>query len=360
MRHLRTSYGYDTYRGRTALQRVLSVIIVLLLIVLLLAVAAFFFLQRYIVYTDDGQARLELPFLQSSAAAATPLPTQAHPMVLVTPEPVATPQPTAAPAAAAIHPVSLFRAAFTEGNTQRLVTGAGGDAALFNMRSNDGSLGYVSALPLSVLAKTSAADVKLEGQIHAVTDTELYTIARVSCFKDNLLPRTDPSLALKTVSGYNWRDGSDTRWLDPANAQAQQYAAGVCGELAALGFDEIVLDHAGYPTTGNLAQIQGGVPDAAAQAQTLEGFYQSVREAIGDDVALAIAVNAQALEGDGDGSGVTAELLGQYAQRVYILGCDTPGACDQALAQQGLTGGAVVYVDAKCDDLSPTGRAVSQ
>lgn len=360
---MRTSYGYDTYRGRTKLQTALTVLIVLLLVVLLLAVAAFFFLQRYMVYTDDGQAHLELPFLQQETPAP-PVPTQNQPLVIVTAEPTAapTPEPTPTPEAVpAVTPVSLFRAAVTEGSAQRLVTAAGGNAAILNMKANDGSLGYVSSLPRAISAGTSAAEPDLNGQVLAVTGSELYTIARVSCFKDNLTPKVDNSLAIKTNSGYNWRDGDDTRWMNPTVPEVRQYLTGVCGELADLGFDEILLDNSGWPTTGHLDYIKvGEAYDPTNLTAGVETFYREVREALKDkDALLSVSVNAAALTGAGDSSGQTAALLGQYADRVYVLGAETPGVCDEALAAAGLTGNAVVYVDREADDLSTTGKLVT-
>ncbi len=360
---MRTSYGYDTYRGRTKLQTALTVLIVILLVVLLLAVAAFFFLQRYMVYTDDGQARLELPFLQQETPAP-PAPTQNQPLVIVTAEPAATPTPEPTPAPAelpAIAPVSLFRAAVTEGSAQRLVTAAGGNAALLNMKANDGSLGYVSSLPRAVSAGTSAAEPELNGQILAVTGSELYTIARVSCFKDNLAPKMDNSLAIKTNSGYNWRDGDDTRWMNPTVPAARQYVTEICVELADMGFDEILLDGSGWPTTGNLNYIKvGEAYDPSNLTGAVETFYWEVREALGEkDVLLSISVEAGELNGASALSGQTAGLLGQYADRVYVLGAETVGACDEVLAAAGLTGNAVIYVDPTASDLSTTGKLVA-
>lgn len=94
---MRTSYGYDTYRGRTKLQSALIVLIVILLVVLLLAVAAFFLLQRYMVYTDDGQAHLELPFFRMEESQAPQEPVQSQDIVIVTPEPTAEPTPAPPP-----------------------------------------------------------------------------------------------------------------------------------------------------------------------------------------------------------------------------------------------------------------------
>lgn len=360
---MRTSYGYDTYRGRTRLQTALTVLIVILLVVLLLAVCAFFLLQRYMVYTDDGQAHLELPFLQREETPS-PVPTQDQPLVIVTPEPAATetPEPTPAPAEVpAVVPVSLFRAAVTEGSAQRLVTAAGGSAALLNMKANDGSLGYVSSLPRAISAGTSEADPNLNGQILAVTGSELYTIARVSCFKDNLAPKVDGTLAIKTNSGYNWQDGDNTRWMNPTVPEVRQYVAGVCTELADLGFDEILLDNSGWPTTGHLEYIRvGEAYDPVNLTAGVETFYREVREALKEkDVLLSVSVNAAALTGADGNSGQTAALLGQYADRVYVLGAEAAGACDEVLSAAGLSGNAVVYVERGAADLSTTGRLVT-
>lgn len=364
MKRVRTSYGYDTYRGRSLLQTILTILIVVLLVVLLLAVCAFLLLQKYMVYTDDGQAHLELPFLQQREEPQNPEPSQEQNIVVVTPEPVQTPEPTLQASAEELEPVfpvSLFRAALTDGTAQRLVTGAGGNAALFNMKANDGSLGYVSALPRAISAGSSAADPSLNGKIQALTAGELYTIARVSCFKDNLAPKADGALAIKTNSGYNWRDEEEIRWMNPTAAEARQYVIGVCVELAQLGFDEIVLDNAGWPATGNLSYIKVGESyDPATLSEGVEQFYQELQAALeGTDVTLAVAVNAAALTGSETASGQTAALLGQYADRVYVLGAETAGACDRELADQGLTGGRVLYVDNTVADLSTTGRLVA-
>ena len=358
---MRTSYGYDTYRGRTKLQTALTILIVILTVVLLLSVAAFFFLQKYMVYTDDGQARLELPFLQQSSPPPS-VPTQSEPLVIVTAEPTPSPEPTPAPVQIPeVFPVSLFRAAVTEGNAQQLVASAGGNAALLNLKANDGSLGYVSSLPQAISLRSSESDPDLNGQLRTLTGSGLYTVARISCFKDNLAPKADPSLAIKTNSSYNWRDGEDVRWMNPSMEAARNYIVGICGELSLMGFDELLLDNACWPTTGHLEYIKVGPDyDPAHLSEALETFYQDVQKALeGQDILLSVAVSADALTGENTLSGQTAALLGEYADRVYVLGAESRGDCDDILASAGLSGNAVVYVDAALADLSTTGKAVS-
>lgn len=359
---MKTSYGYDTYRGRSKLQTALTVLIIILVIVLLLSVAAFFFLQKYMVYTDDGQARLELPFLQQESPPPS-APVQSAPLVIVTAEPAVSPSPQPTPVTVQIPevlPVSLFRAAVTEGNARQLTEARGGNAALLNLKANDGSLGYVSSLPQAISLKSSESDPDLNQKLQTITASGLYTIARISCFKDNLAPKADGSLAVKTNSGYNWRDGEDVRWMNPSVKAVRDYIVGICAELAPMGFDELLLDNACWPTTGHLDYIKAGPDyDPAHLTEPLETFYQEVQTALeGQDILLSMAVNADALTGESALSGQTAALLGEYADRVYILGAEARGTCDEALAAVGLSGNAVVYVDSTLADLSTTGKAV--
>ena len=51
---MRTSYGYDVYRGRSKLRTALIVVVALLFLLLLAAVAFFFLAQPFVVYNDDG------------------------------------------------------------------------------------------------------------------------------------------------------------------------------------------------------------------------------------------------------------------------------------------------------------------
>lgn len=54
----------------------------------------------------------------------------------------------------------------------------------------------------------SPADPAINGAIRGLNAGELYTVARVSCFRDNAIPRADMSLGIKSSAG-NWRDEGD-------------------------------------------------------------------------------------------------------------------------------------------------------
>jgi multidrug resistance efflux pump len=63
-------YVPNTYRNHRAIRIVLVVALCLVIAVIILTVALFFSLRRHIVYTDDGQVRLDIPLLREELGAA--------------------------------------------------------------------------------------------------------------------------------------------------------------------------------------------------------------------------------------------------------------------------------------------------
>jgi hypothetical protein len=56
----------NTYRNRRAARIALAAALSLVLVCLIAAVVLFFGLKRYIVYTQDGRLRLEIPWLEDA------------------------------------------------------------------------------------------------------------------------------------------------------------------------------------------------------------------------------------------------------------------------------------------------------
>lgn len=325
--------GYDSYRGRSPFRTFLKVIIILLVIVLLLTIAGYFFLQQYLVYSSEG-VRLDLPFLRedptpSASPAETAPPTESEPLVVLTPE-VIQPQ--------WLHAVLLPNTALYDDTAQQQVSDAGGNAAIFDMKADDGSLGYVSQLNLAISAKASSGDPAVNAAIRALNQTDLYTVARVSCFKDHNLSGTDRSLAITTNSGYRWTDPDGIRWVSPTNETVRQYVADVCVELAELGFDEILLDNCGYPTQGNLNYIKkGSAYDKAAFADVIGAFYAQVVQALEpyDDVKLSVMTDGQTVTaGQSELSGQTMSSLLTLSGRIWLRDADETAV--EALSAAGV------------------------
>lgn len=216
----------------------------------------------------------------------------------------------------------------------------GYDGVILPMKTADGALGYVSALPLAADAGASSGDPDRNEVLRALNDTPgLYTVAQVSCLRDSALVREEPGLSLHRVSGSPWLDESRQGWLDPAQPQVQSYLIGLCRELAQLGFDEILLDNWGYPAEGNLGYIkQGNAYDLEHLSQPVEEFLARAEAALEPyGTRLAFRSTWAVLEGDESPGGQTAQLLERYAQRVW-LEAPEDGMAD-LLSQAGLPEG---------------------
>lgn len=316
---------YDSYRGGSRGRKALKALLILLLVLLAMAAASFLLLEKYLVYSDDG-VRLELPFLQRERPLPT-APALTAPPVLVTP----TPGPTPTPAPAGLMAVELPHSALYDGTAQqKLAEYPGADAAVFTMKRPDGTLGYISELELALDCRVSASDPALNGAIRGITAGDLYTVARVCCFQDDAVPYRRSSMGIRSGGG-NWRDEDGRRRLNPFSREARDYAAAVCGELAALGFDEILLDCASFPERGRLTTIRVGADyDSDKFTEILDEFYAQVREVLSDypGVKLSIAASSASLQGRNSAlSGQTADLLTDAADRVWVY-VDDPADWD--------------------------------
>ena len=187
----------------------------------------------------------------------------------------------------------------------------GYDGVILPMKTADGALGYVSALPLAADAGASSGDPDRNEVLRALNDTPgLYTVAQVSCLRDSALVREEPGLSLHRVSGSPWLDESRQGWLDPAQFHVQSYLIGLCRELAQLGFDEILLTDCGFPTQGDLDSLRA----VEEKEETLETFCRQLQGALADTpVTLSVMGQRDSVTAD-PVSGQTTALLATFGR----------------------------------------------
>lgn len=187
----------------------------------------------------------------------------------------------------------------------------GYDGVILPMKTADGALGYVSALPLAADAGASSGNPDRNEVLRALNDTPgLYTVAQVSCLRDSALVREEPGLSLHRVSGSPWLDESRQGWLDPAQPQVQSYLIGLCRELAQLGFDEILLTDCGFPTQGDLDSLRA----VEEKEETLETFCRQLQGALADTpVTLSVMGQRDSVTAD-PVSGQTTALLATFGR----------------------------------------------
>jgi hypothetical protein len=136
-----------------------------------------------------------------------------------------------------------------------------GEVYVKGVKEADEMKTYVSAVPD---LKEYLASLKARG---------IYTVARIVCFKDDLMARRRPEWAVKSSSGGIWLDRSKNAWLDPFNKNNWHYLISIAKECAAAGFEEIQFDYIRFPSDGNIKLCRYSKPHTPESAgQALHGF----------------------------------------------------------------------------------------
>ncbi len=312
--------GFGGYRGRRTLTDILRWIAVILAVLVILVLAGLFFGQKYIVQTDQG-LQFQLP---QGLRPGKEEPDIGDISVVIQPsEPAEPEEPDPGPERALTAALQLPLSAVLEGTAAGSLEEAGANALILEMKGREGQLGWVSQQPLAGAAGVSGQDQSVNDALTVWNQGEVYTVARLCCFRDNTLPYQNNAVALRASYG-NWRDELGLRWLDPAKAEGQAYIAGLCGELAALGFDEIVLECWAYPCQGNLEALTGDLAgDRQAATECARALLEQVQEALAPyDTTVSLMVGEgllSSLPGSPDPA-----VLSQCTGRIWTAGTGEP------------------------------------
>ena len=337
------TYG-NSYKGRATAAEKLRTIALILLVLVVLGAAGLFWGRRYVVQTEDGP-RLELPFPHREAQPDTQEeepqePIQAQPSQS---QPEAEPKTVSTPEEAPtsgnwLRAVQLPLESVEQGALIRQAREYGANAVILDMKTDQGTLGFVSQQPLALEAQANWADSQINRRLKGLGGQSVYLIARISCFRDQALTENS-AYAIETKPGRRWMDFSEVRWSSPYSQAVRDYLTGLMVELAEMGFDEILLDNWGYPTQdqGELDYIK---PGAAYDAEHLDGtitqFLQQAQKALeGYPVRLSVITDQALITGEQTQSGQTPEQLKELSGRIWI---EDDGQTDliQVLSQAGI------------------------
>ncbi len=327
-------YGTNrVYHGRRKASTPLVVLIVVLAVLLIAGLAFLLFMGKYIQYTDDG-VKLVLPWRQEQESETAPSPDVSD--LIITLEPTPSPTPAADASTRVISALEVTAEDITGGRAAELAAQAGADALVVTVKDEKGVLAWSSAVPLAQEDMNGNADFSA-----AVSDLDaagdLWLAARLPAFRDLWASVYNKSQALTTGSGKLWYDSGGISWLSAANEDARAYLTSLCTELAELGFDEIVLERAGFPDSGKLSAIaaDANYPAAEAREAAVTEFLSGLAEALAEKgVVLSVLASEQDVTAGGD-SGLTAGAMAALG-RVWLTGSADPSVCAAALTDAGM------------------------
>jgi hypothetical protein len=128
------------------------------------------------------------------------------------------------------------------------------NSLVIDVKGDRGMVSFRSSTPLasSIGAQKIITVKDIKGLIKSLKEKGIYTIARIVVFKDDLLARARPDMAVKTAGGRIWHDRENLAWIDPSKREAWDYNISLAVEAAQSGFDEIQFDYVRFPDAPGL------------------------------------------------------------------------------------------------------------
>jgi hypothetical protein len=100
----------------------------------------------------------------------------------------------------------------------------------------------------------------------------IYTIARIVVFKDPLLARKRPEIAVQDKNGGLWRDRKGMTWVDPNNHLVWKYNLDIAKEAVGMGFSEIQYDYVRFLSDGLLRNCIYPFSDGTPKEDVIRDF----------------------------------------------------------------------------------------
>ncbi len=107
----------------------------------------------------------------------------------------------------------------------------------------------------------------------------IYVIGRIVCFKDPILAKKRPELALVKADGSPVSDGKGNPWVNPFKKGVWEYICGLAEQATKDGFDEIQFDYVRFPIGADANKANYGVDlETYSREQGLTDFFAYVEK----------------------------------------------------------------------------------
>jgi len=128
------------------------------------------------------------------------------------------------------------------------------NAIVVDVKNEYGSTSFLTGFEQanSYGAQTNRTNRNIAKFIQKMKENNVYTIARIVTFKDELQASNNPDYAIKDVKGEIWRNHDGMAWVDPYDTRSHDYAISMAEEAAKVGYDEINFDYIRFPAKADL------------------------------------------------------------------------------------------------------------
>ena len=159
------------------------------------------------------------------------------------------------------------------------------NAVVIDVKGDRGWILYKSEVPMvaQIGAQGPAIYKEFDTLLADLKARNIYTIARIVTFKDNMLATGRPDLAIiNTQTGKPWIDNEKLAWVDPFQEEVWSYNIALAKEAIRKGFDEVQFDYVRFPTDGKLSAAKYAKPNNKdTRLPTIAAFLERARKEIG-------------------------------------------------------------------------------
>jgi hypothetical protein len=154
------------------------------------------------------------------------------------------------------------------------------NALVIDVKGDRGFIPFKVDIPLAeqVGAQKTILNKDYPAFIKKLKDRNIYLIARIVTFKDNLLATAHPEWAVKTQGGGLFRDRERLHWADAFHKQVWDYNIAVAKAAAEMGYDEIQFDYVRLPD--NRGVIFPEKSNIANRTKVIDGFLEAAYKAL--------------------------------------------------------------------------------
>lgn len=186
------------------------------------------------------------------------------------------------------------------------------NAVVIDVKDVTGEVMYPSDVPMAKEIGATRKILDLESLSKRLEERDIYAIARVATFEDDILPVARPDLAATDSStGAQWTNYAGNHWSDAYNREVWEYNVAVAKEAAEAGFDEVQFDYVRFPSDGPMETLsfpaEREYDGGNAEGNAIADFLEYADEEL-EPTGVRVAADVFGLAAGDDGAGVGQDI----------------------------------------------------
>ena len=161
----------------------------------------------------------------------------------------------------------------------RIIKNTEVNSIIMDVKNEYGSTSFLTSFEQanSYGAQKHRTNRNIQKFIAKMKKNNIYTIARIVTFKDELQASNNPQYAIKRDDNVSiWRNHDNMAWVDPFDPRSHEYAISMAEEAAKVGFDEINFDYIRFPAKKGLHFSQESTQESRVKAISI--FLDKVQD----------------------------------------------------------------------------------